>query len=513
MEVQLNMVNIDTFRQIRHRFHNKHQEIAHIARRLGLDTRTVAKWAHQPDYACRKPPRRSSKLDSFKPTILKLLQQEGLSANRIYVVLRGSGYSGRYSILKRFVRYHRVGVPITAREFHAHRWMHRIMQNDIPVAELQNQFSEKLKPGEIIALSNHIKDGTLRARNKAVAILAFHKLFSIRLISRFLLLDMKTVIKWRRKFRRGGIDAVLPARSPSPKKSDLAQYQEAVFSILHAPPSAHGFNRTSWRMQDLVQVLRDKGLGLCKDGVLRIIRKAGFQFRKAKKVLTSNDPDYRQKLQEITNILRNLKPDEKFFSVDEYGPFAVKLQGGRSRMAPGELKTVPQYQRSKGSLILTAALELSKNQVTHFYSEHKNTEEMLKLLEMLLATYSDQSCIYFSWDAASWHASKKLYQRVEEINSPEYRATHKAPIVKLAPLPSCAQFLNVIESVFSGMARAIIHNSDYQSVDACKAAIDRYYAERNQHFKANPKPAGNKIWGKERVPPVFDEANNCKAPN
>ena len=60
------------------------------------------------------------------------------------------------------------------------------------------------------------------------------------------------------------------------------------------------------------------------------------------------------------------------------------------------------------------------------------------------------------------------------------------------------------------MAKAIIHNSDYQSVGACKAAIDRYFAERNQHFKAKPKRAGKIIWGKERVPPVFSEANNCK---
>jgi hypothetical protein len=266
-------------------------------------------------------------------------------------------------------------------------------------------------------------------------------------------------------------------------------------------------------MQDIVQVLREKGFGLSKDGVLQIIRKSGFRFRNAKKVLTSNDPDYRQKLLEITNILRNLKSDEKFFSVDEYGPFAVKMQGGRSRMAPGGFRSVPQYQKSKGSLILTAALELSENQVTHFYSERKNTDEMLKLLEMLLAKYADQTCIYFSWDAASWHVSKKLYRRVEEINSPQYQATHKSPLVKLAPLPSCAQFLNVIESVFSGMAKAIIHNSDYQSVDACKAAIDRHFNERNQHFKMNPKRAGDKIWGKERVPPVFDESNNCKAPH
>ena len=73
--------------------------------------------------------------------------------------------------------------------------------------------------------------------------------------------------------------------------------------------------------------------------------------------------------------------------------------------------------------------------------------------------------------------SKLFYKRVELINSPEYRAEHKTPLVELAPLPSVREFLNVIESVFSGMARAIIHNSDYDSLVACKAAIDRHFAE------------------------------------
>jgi transposase len=507
------MISQDIFLQIRRQFHTEHQNIRQIARHLELDTKTVAKWSRQSEYIPRKTPLRQSKLDSFKPTILKLLNEQGLTAKRICALLQAGGYRGSYSILKTFVRQQRVCVPISPKEFHAHGWMHRIMQDNIPAAELQGDLDGKLGPDGVITLTDHVRAGDLRIRNKAVAMLAFSKPVSLRLISRFLLLDTRTISEWRDKFRKGGIAAVLPSRPPILKKTDLPQYREAVFSILHAPPSAHNINRTSWRMQDIVQVLREKGFGLSKDGVLQIIRKSGFRFRNAKKVLTSNDPDYRQKLLEITNILRNLKSDEKFFSVDEYGPFAVKMQGGRSRMAPGGFRSVPQYQKSKGSLILTAALELSENQVTHFYSERKNTDEMLKLLEMLLAKYADQTCIYFSWDAASWHVSKKLYRRVEEINSPQYQATHKSPLVKLAPLPSCAQFLNVIESVFSGMAKAIIHNSDYQSVDACKAAIDRHFNERNQHFKMNPKRAGDKIWGKERVPPVFDESNNCKAPH
>jgi hypothetical protein len=137
------------------------------------------------------------------------------------------------------------------------------------------------------------------------------------------------------------------------------------------------------------------------------------------------------------------------------------------------MRTIPQMQKSKGSLICNAALELSTNQVTHFYSSKKNTVEMIRLLEIITDKYTTEKRIFFSWDAASWHDSKKLYEKVKEVNEPEYRNKHNTPFVELAPLPSSAQFLNVIESVFSGMAKAVIHNSDYQSVDECQFAIDR----------------------------------------
>jgi hypothetical protein len=88
----------------------------------------------------------------------------------------------------------------------------------------------------------------------------------------------------------------------------------------------------------------------------------------------------------------------------------------------------------------------------------------------------------------------------------------RSTYVDLAPLPAGAQFLNVIESVFSGMARAVIHNSNYQSKDSARDAIDRYFRERNEHFQLNPRRAGHRIWGEERQPTTFSEANNCKDP-
>lgn len=155
------------------------------------------------------------------------------------------------------------------------------------------------------------------------------------------------------------------------------------------------------------------------------------------------------------------------------------------------------------------ALELSANQVTHFYSKAKNTKEMIRMAKVLIEEYKNAKKLYLSWDAASWHMSKELLAFVEDHNK---ESGDRFPTLELAPLPASAQFLNVIESVFSGMARAIIHSSNYASVKSAQEAIDRYFVERNQHYLANPKKAGNKIWGLERTCVQFSASNNCKDP-
>jgi hypothetical protein len=47
-------------------------------------------------------------------------------------------------------------------------------------------------------------------------------------------------------------------------------------------------------------------------------------------VLTSSDPLFREKLDNITNILSQLGENERFFSVDEFRPFSIKMKGERS---------------------------------------------------------------------------------------------------------------------------------------------------------------------------------------
>lgn len=315
---------------------------------------------------------------------------------------------------------------------------------------------------------------------------------------------------WRRCLRvyaDGGVGALFARRRSPTRKSDNEELRKLLFDTLHRPPGEFGINRTTWKVADLSRILAKKGRPASEDVVREIIKSSGYRWRKARIVLTSNDPEFAAKLDRIKSILSNLAPDEAFFSIDEFGPFAVKHQPGKSLTAPGQRPLVQQWQKSRGTVTLTAAIELSSNQITHFYSEKKNTAEMIRMMKVLVDKYRDRRCIYLSWDAASWHVSKELNRIVEDHNS-----RIVGPTIVIAPLPARAQFLNVIESVFSGMARAIIHNSDYQSPEEAKAAIDRYFEDRNEHFRANPRRAGNKIWGKERVPAEFSASNNCKDP-
>ncbi len=372
-------------------------------------------------------------------------------------------------------------------------WMHEISTGRVTYTVIESQLGQKVSSKLLWGLYQGSLSNTRSVQVKALSVL-FH-LYSIhlRMIAKFFHRRPRTIKKYLKRFQSEGLDKLLYSTRKSLKKADDPSYREMLFSTLHCPPAEYGINRTTWTQKLLSKVMTEKGYRVGYNTVSKIIKNAGYKFRKAREVLTSNDPEYRAKLKKITKILSRLGPQDRFFSIDEFGPFALKRKGGRSWVPRNVYPTIPQWQQSKGCLIVTAALELSRNQVTHFYSAKKNSREMIKLLEILIDQHAGCRRIYFSWDAASWHASKLFLAKVKLVNNRAYRQTHGTAVVKLAPLPSRSQFLNVIESIFAGMAVAVIHNSDYESVDKAKEAIDRYFQERNEYFAKHPKRAGNKI--------------------
>ena len=222
--------------------------------------------------------------------------------------------------------------------------MRRVLQKEVTDDVLHRELDDL---PDLCVLLKHLRNGRLLDRNRAMVALASHRRIPRQTICAFLAVGKAFVRKCLNKFDTSGADTMFAPQSRSTRKIDNEDLRNAVFSLLHEPPTNHGINRTSWTMPLLSQVSKKNGRQIGPALISKMIKAAGYKWRKAKTVLTSNDPTYTAKLARIRSILPNLQSDEAFFSIDEYGPFAIKTKPRRTLVPPGIQPTVPQWQKPR----------------------------------------------------------------------------------------------------------------------------------------------------------------------
>lgn len=323
-------------------------------------------------------------------------------------------------------------------------------------------------------------------------------------------LSIATFETWLSAYHSHGVFGLTNRKRRDRRTVQAMARSKQILEILHARPHAYNINRTSWTGNSLAKAYENEyGQQISGATARRAVKKAGYSLRRARVVLTSNDPEYREKVALLLKTLHFIGTDEELFFIDEMGPIRVKKYGGRSYTKNGTRNTIPQIQTTnKGAVILCAALSATTNQVTWLYNDSKNSSAMIDLIEILASQYSDKHKLYVTWDAASWHSSNELTTWLDE-NNRQIQHEGNSPVIELVPLPSNAQFLDVIESVFGSMKMAVIHNSDYSGPHEMKLAISLHFLERNQFFKENPRRAGKKIWDVD----FFRDYDNLKSGN
>lgn len=100
------MLDYETFCQIQDHLTRQQLSQAQTARALGLDIRTVAKWASVEQFHPRNGVARVGKLDAFKGQIVRWLDTHPYSAQQIFQRLCETGYQGGRTIVKDYV--HRI---------------------------------------------------------------------------------------------------------------------------------------------------------------------------------------------------------------------------------------------------------------------------------------------------------------------------------------------------------------------------------------------------------------------
>jgi hypothetical protein len=287
------------------------------------------------------------------------------------------------------------------------------------------------------------------------------------------------------------------------------QKARRILEIFRANPNAYGINRSNWNRPSVKQAYeKEYGETISVSTVGVLLRRSGYTIRKARKVLSSPDPRYRENVDVLLSTLHQLKSNELFFFVDELGPVAVKKYGGRALARKSEDLAYQQVQNHRGVIMMAGALSATTNQVTWTYAQAKASSAMIDLMELLYNQYFTASKLYVTWDAASWHNSATLVDWLDAFNS-MIKTMKEGPLIELVPLPTSSQFLDVLEAAFSSMKRAVIHHSNYRDLTEMKNAISRHFVERNVHFLKNPRRAGKKIWEID----FFNDIENMRSGN
>ena len=98
------MLDYEAFCQVRDHLGRQQLSVVQTARALGLDRRTVAKWAGAEQFRARAGVVRASKLDPFKGQIVRWLDTHPYSAQQIFQRLREAGYTGGSTIVRAYVQ-------------------------------------------------------------------------------------------------------------------------------------------------------------------------------------------------------------------------------------------------------------------------------------------------------------------------------------------------------------------------------------------------------------------------
>jgi transposase len=210
----------------------------------------------------------------------------------------------------------------------AKEWLAEITYGWRPTRILTTEFKD---PSALATLLKIVRNGTLRERKKAATILARKRGIPNTVIAKILHASGRTTRRYFKVYREAGAAGLFSGEPRLGKPAKHAEITNRILELLHCRPDSIGFNRMNWTQRDLIQAYEARHHEtISRSTLARLIKKAGYGWRKARRVLTSPDPNYQEKVELLVTTLRSPTASEMFFFIDEWGPSQVRKRGGRA---------------------------------------------------------------------------------------------------------------------------------------------------------------------------------------
>ena len=265
-----------------------------------------------------------------------------------------------------------------------------------------------------------------------------------------------------------------------------------VVSLACTKPKDHGLAAELWSISGLAKFVceRASGAGFArlsnagKSTVWRILDGCDIKPHKIRYYLEKRDPDFDRKMQEVLMVYRGVsiyqegavhdaRPNPVYsVSVDEKpGVQAIGLTAPDLPPVPGKASTFSrdyEYVR-RGTVSILAGIDLHSGHIFANVEDRHRSVEFIGLLKKIDEHYPPDAVIRVVLDNHSAHISKE---------TAAYLGTRPGRF-EYVHTPKHGSWLNLIECVFSKMARTFLRHIRVKSKEELKTRILKGIAEIN----------------------------------
>ena len=366
------------------------------------------------------------------------------------------------------------------------------------MARKSNRAALLLTPEQKITLKELAASRTAAAREveRAKILLGYANGASITELQRQLGFGRPMIYRCIDKALAAGVQMGLKDKYHRPHEAEITDEAKAwVVSIACTKPKDHGLAAELWSISALAKFVGEhaQAAGFArlanagKSTVWRILDGNDIKPHKIRYYLEKRDPEFDRKMQEVLMVYRDVsiyaegavhdaRPNPIYtVSVDEKpGVQAIGLTAPDLPPVPGRASAVGrdyEYVR-RGTVSILAGIDLHSGHIFANVEERHRSVEFIALLKRLDEHYPPEAIIRVVLDNHSAHISKETMAYLS-TRPGRYEYVHT---------PKHGSWLNLIECVFSKMARTFLRHIRVQSVDELKTRILKGVAE----FNASP---------------------------